>query len=171
MALLDHVDIKEAAVSPWKGKSGDQHLVAYLVPAEEQSPTINAIRSILTEVLPNYMIPSIYVTLAAMPLLPNGKLNRRALPPPDRQRPKLESLYAAPRTPVEVELAEIWAKVLELDQVGINDNFFDLGGHSLLATQVISRVIKSLSSKRVAQSPVSVVDSRGYGFGYHPEKG
>lgn len=156
MALLGHAAIKEAIVRLWESKTGDPCLVAYLVPADQQLPTITEVRLFLAEILPDYMIPSKYVTLAAMPLLPNGKLNRRALPSPDRVRPKLEHSYVEPKTQVEIELAKIWAQVLDLDQVGITDSFFELGGHSLLATQIISRVIKTfrlnVSLKELFQS-------------------
>jgi hypothetical protein len=86
------------------------------------------------------MIPSIFVFLDALPLTPSGKVDRRSLPAPDQQRPTLEHVFVAPRTPVEQILAEIWTSVLGLQQVGINDNFFELGGHSLLGTQIVSRV-------------------------------
>jgi acyl carrier protein len=90
------------------------------------------------------MVPSAFVFLDAMPLTPNGKLDRKALPAPDQSSPELRERYVAPRTPVEESIAKIWAEVLKLGKVGIHDNFFDLGGHSLLATQVISRIRKSL---------------------------
>jgi len=152
MALLDHVAIKEAVVRVWEGRPGDQRLVAYLVPAGQQAPTATELRRFLSEALPNYMIPSTFVTLDALPLAPNRKVNRRALPAPGRSRPELENSYLAPRTPVEEGLAEIWGQVLDIDQVGITDSFFDLGGHSLLATQVISRVIKTFRVKVTLRS-------------------
>jgi acyl carrier protein len=86
------------------------------------------------------MVPAAIVVLESLPLSPNGKLDRRALPPPDRTEPADREDYVAPRTPVEEMLAGIWATVLRLERVGIQDNFFALGGHSLLATQVVSRV-------------------------------
>jgi acyl carrier protein len=147
MALLDHVAIKEAAVRVWEGRPGDQRLVAYLVPSGQKIPTVTELRRFLSQTLPNYMIPSIFVTLDALPLAPNRKVNRRSLPAPGRSRPELENPYLAARTPVEERLSEIWAQVLDLDQVGITDNFFELGGDSLLATRVISRVIKTFRAK------------------------
>jgi amino acid adenylation domain-containing protein len=147
MALLDHVAIKEAVVRVWEGRSGDKRLVAYLVPAGQQLPTVTELRHFLSEALPDYMIPSIFVTLDALPLAPNRKVNRRALPAPGRSRPELENSYLAPRTPVEEGLAEIWAQVLDLDHVGVTDKFFELGGDSLLATQVISQVIRKFGVK------------------------
>jgi acyl carrier protein len=147
MALLDHVAIKEAAVRTWESRSGDQRLVAYLVPSGKKPPTVTELRRFLSQTLPNYMIPSIFVTLDALPLAPNRKVNRRSLPAPGRSRPELENPYFAARTPVEEQLSEIWAQVLNLDQVGITDNFFELGGDSLLATRVISHVIKTFRVK------------------------
>ena len=152
MALLDHVAIKEAAVRVWEGRPGDQRLVAYLVPSGQKIPTVTELRRFLSAALPNYMIPSIFVELDALPLAPNRKVNRRALPEPSRSRPELEEIYLAPRTPMEERLSKIWAQVLNLDQVGITDNFFELGGDSLLATQIISRVIKTFRVKVLLRS-------------------
>ncbi|MEP6703341.1 MAG: amino acid adenylation domain-containing protein [Acidobacteriota bacterium] len=98
------------------------------------------LRRVLTEKLPEHMMPFAFVLLDALPLTANGKLDRRALPPPGQSRPELETNYLAPRTPAEEMLAAIWVEVLKLKQMGVDDDFFQLGGHSLLATQVISRV-------------------------------
>jgi acyl carrier protein len=119
---------------------GENRLVAYVIPNVGQAPTTNNLRNFLKSKLPDYMMPSIFVTLDALPLTPNRKVDRRALPPPDGSRSEMEEAFVAPRTPVEVALAGIWAEVLGVERVGIHDNFFELGGHSLLATQVISRV-------------------------------
>jgi len=97
-------------------------------------------RQFLKERLPDHMVPSAFIVLESLPLTATGKIDRRALPPPDQARPELEKAYVAPRTSSEEVLAALWANVLGLDRVGIHDNFFDLGGHSLLATQLISRV-------------------------------
>jgi acyl carrier protein len=86
------------------------------------------------------MVPSAYVLLESLPLTPNGKVDRRALPAADPERNDIKEDYVAPRTPVEEELAAIWAKVLGREQVSVHDNFFELGGHSLLATQLTSRI-------------------------------
>jgi acyl carrier protein len=86
------------------------------------------------------MVPSIVMPLEALPLTPNGKVNRQALPQPDPGPSLLEETFVAPRTPVEIELAQIWNQVLKVEPIGIHNNFFDLGGHSLLATQVVSRL-------------------------------
>ncbi len=135
----------------------DKRLVAYVVTDQQKPLTISDLRSFLKEKLPDYMVPSAFVMLDALPLLPNGKLDRKALPVPDKSRPTLDTLFVAARTPVEKDLATIWAEVLSLDQVGINDKFFDLGGHSLRAVQVISRVINAfkleLPIKFLLESP------------------
>jgi acyl carrier protein len=96
----------------------------------------------MAEKLPDHMIPSTFVLLDAMPLMPNGKVDRQNLRETDNARPELQVAYVAPRTPVEKILARIWADVIGLEQVGIHDNFFELGGDSLSATRVISRVLK-----------------------------
>jgi FkbM family methyltransferase len=98
------------------------------------------LRLFAREKLPDYMIPSGFVFLDALPLTPNGKIDRRALPPPDSLEPDLQDRYLAPRTATEKRVAEIWAGVLHVKQVGIHDNFFELGGHSLLAIQLVSRI-------------------------------
>ena len=102
------------------------------------------LRDHLRKVLPEYMVPSAFVVFDALPLGPNGKLDRKALPAPEQSRPELDEAYVAPRTPTEQTLADLWAGVLGLERVGVQDNFFELGGHSLLATQVVSRMRKAL---------------------------
>ncbi len=102
------------------------------------------LRDFLKERLPEYMIPSAFVVLDALPLSPNGKLDRKALPAPDQDRPECQGAFVPPRTPTEELLASIWAEVLGVPRVGVHDNFFDLGGHSLQAVQVAARVSKAL---------------------------
>ncbi len=98
------------------------------------------LRNYLQETLPDYMVPSAFVLLDALPLSPNGKVDRRALPPPDQSRPELTADFVPPGTPVEEVVASIWAEVFEFETVGIYDNFLEMGGHSLLATQIMSRL-------------------------------
>ncbi|MDR3671879.1 MAG: condensation domain-containing protein, partial [Holophaga sp.] len=142
-ALRQHPAIREAVVLAREDTPGDMRLVAYLVATEGTGPLeAGDLRHQLSAFLPNYMIPSSFITLEALPLTPSGKLDRRALPSPEYQAPP--EVYVAPRTPVETILTGIFAEVLGLDRVGRNDNFFDLGGHSLLATQVVSRVRQTL---------------------------
>jgi hypothetical protein len=101
----------------------------------------------LKQVLPDYMVPAAFVRLDTMPLTTNGKIDRPALPQPDRERPEQTAEFAAPRTAMERALADIWRGVLNLDQVGVRDNFFDLGGSSLLAVEAFRRM-GSLSTGR-----------------------
>jgi amino acid adenylation domain-containing protein len=138
--LSEHSKVYQSVVLAREDVSGDKRLVAYVVPSHGPAPTTPELQAFLKDKLPDYMVPSAFVFLDAMPLTPNGKLDRKALPAPDQSSPELGASYVAPRTPEEELVAEIWAEVLKLDKVGIHDNFFDLGGHSLLATQVVSRV-------------------------------
>ena len=142
--LLTLGNVKEAVVVRREDGSEEKRLVAYIVADRTPAPSITMLRRALREKLPDYMIPAAFVVLDAMPLTPNGKVDRLALPAPDQSRPELENSFVAPRTPVEELLAEIWAEVLGLERVGIHDDFFDLGGHSLLATRVVSRIHKAL---------------------------
>ncbi|MEV6869076.1 condensation domain-containing protein, partial [Streptosporangium subroseum] len=136
-ALRAHPAVAAAIVT------GDgRRLVAYLVPADlgEGIPAAGELRAFLRASLPEYLVPSVFDELAALPLSPSGKVDRTALPDPDTVRPSPAAEPVAPRTPAEEVLAGIWADVLGLDRAGVTDNFFELGGHSLLATQVMSRV-------------------------------
>ncbi len=139
-ALLELSMIKEATIQTRNDSSSEPRLIAYVVPDQKPTPTVSMLRRHLKEKLPSAMIPSAFVMLDRLPLTPDGKLDRHALPAPNWRRPELDSAYVAPRTPTEKVLGEIWAEVLGLDQVGCQDNFFELGGHSLHATQLISRI-------------------------------
>jgi amino acid adenylation domain-containing protein len=141
-ALLRHGDFKKVFVTLRERGSGEPALIAYLVPETLPAPTASALRSALSEKLPDHMIPSAFVMLETMPLTPTQKIDRTALPEPGTKRPSLDTPFVAPGTSVERELAAIWREVLALDDIGIHDNFFDLGGHSLAATRVISQVLK-----------------------------
>jgi acyl carrier protein len=121
-----------------------KRLVAYVV--NRDPIQLCDLREFLKAKLPDYMVPSSFVFLDALPLMPNGKVDRSALPAPDQSRSELEQGFLPPRTPVEELLAGIWATVLGKDQVGVYDNFFALGGHSLLATQVVSRIRKAFQA-------------------------
>jgi amino acid adenylation domain-containing protein len=135
-ALGQHPAVRKAVVLAREDAPSEKRLVAYVV-AES---TADELRRFLKVKLPDQMVPAVFVLLDTLPLLSNGKIDRRALPVPDRTRPELDRTFVAPRTPTEELLAEIWAQVLDLERVGIHDNFFDLGGHSLLATQAVSRM-------------------------------
>ncbi len=133
-ALSTLPGVREAVVAVRQDTPGDRRLVAYVA----GDATAEELRGAVRERLPDYMVPAAFVTLAALPITPNGKVDRKALPAPEWQ--PAEAAYLPPRTPVEDVLAGIWAKVLGLERVGAADHFFDLGGHSLLATRVIARV-------------------------------
>jgi acyl carrier protein len=135
---LDRLAPREA--TPVANDMTDKRLVAYIVWKQGEAAQTGELRNFIKGHLPEYMLPSAFVELDALPLSPNGKVDRKLLPAPDGARPELEQAFVAPRNEVEQTLSNIWAEVLRLEQVGINDNFFDLGGHSLLATQVMSRV-------------------------------
>ncbi|MBO0797965.1 MAG: non-ribosomal peptide synthetase, partial [Blastocatellia bacterium] len=149
-----HADIREAVVLAREDTPGDKRLVAYLVTAPGGAPSISDLREFLKQKLPEYMVPAAFVMLDALPLTENGKLDRRVLPAPDAARPDLEEAYVAPRDPREEMLAEIWARVLGLQRVGIHDNFFELGGDSILSIQIIARANQrglQLTPKQVFQ--------------------
>jgi acyl carrier protein len=141
--LAHHPSIQQAVVLAREDTPGDKRLVAYVVTTNGSTISTHDLRSFLQHKLPDYMVPSAFVFLESLPLTPNGKIDRKALPALDHSRPELDDTFAAPRTAVEEILANIWAVVLNLDGVGIHDNFFHLGGHSLLATQVVSRIRSS----------------------------
>lgn len=143
-ALEQHPAIRQAVVVAREDTPGDARLVAYLLVAQERAPLVSALRSFLKLKLPNYMIPTAFVPLDAMPLTPNGKIDRRAFPAPNQARPALAEAFVSSRTPTEEMLAGLWATVLGIAEVGVHDNFFDLGGHSLMAVQVVSRLRDAL---------------------------
>ena len=140
--LTQHELVNAAVVIVRNDEPGEQRLVAYVVPPqadEEERLPVSSLHRHLKEKLPDYMIPAAFVMLKALPLLPNGKVDRNALPRPEAVRPELEQEFVAPRTPVEELLAGIWSQVLNIERIGVNDSFFELGGHSLLVTQIVTR--------------------------------
>ncbi|WP_241778689.1 non-ribosomal peptide synthetase [Streptomyces sp. AcH 505] len=141
-ALLTHPSVTLATVLLREDVPGDPRLVAYVV-ADPPVETA-ALRTHLQRDLPDYMVPAAFVPLDRIPLTPNGKTDRRALPAPASDRPELGAAYTAPRTETERTVAQVWAEVLGIDTVGVDDDFFALGGHSLLATQVVSRLRRRL---------------------------
>ncbi|MEH2092714.1 AMP-binding enzyme [Nostoc sp.] len=137
--LSQHPHVQASCVIAREDNRGDKRLVAYIVPQPQVTPTISVLRSFLKEKLPEYMVPSAIVILEALPVTPNGKIDRRALPAPE---PSSESRdkYVAPRNPIEEILAQIWQQVLKVELVGRDDDFFELGGHYLpCAYQIESR--------------------------------
>jgi amino acid adenylation domain-containing protein len=144
MTLYAHPSVREAVVMLREDAPDEKRLVAYVQPREQSELTSAELRNMLRETLPDYMMPSAFVLLDELPFTPGGKIDRRALPPPDNSRPELSETFVAPRNPTEELVAGVWREVLNLTQIGAQDNFFDLGGHSLLATQVIARLREEL---------------------------
>jgi amino acid adenylation domain-containing protein len=138
-ALRQVPGVRDAAVVPFSGAQGDRRLAAYLVLRDEPAHPPDDLPGQLRRRLPEYMLPSAYVFLDALPVNANGKLDVTALPPP-RACAEPPACYVAPRTQVESVVASIWSQVLGVEKVGALHSFFDLGGHSLLATQVVSRL-------------------------------
>lgn len=145
--LRSHAGVREALVLLREDSPGDQRLVAYWTAEGNNPPSINDLRDFLRETLMDYMIPSTFVLLEAMPLTPNGKVDRKALPAPDYVRPVREQGIVAPQTPTEILIADVWRELLKVDQISTLDNFFDLGGHSLMAIQVINKLVDKTGRK------------------------
>ena len=136
--------MRDAVVVAREDASGGKRLIAYVLAREELPPTTSEMRDYLKRRLPEYMVPSSFVVLEALPLTATGKVDRNALPAPEQARPELAHAYVAPRTAVEEVLCGFFSEVLQIEPVGVRDSFFELGGHSLLATQVTSRVRAAL---------------------------
>ncbi|MEM9923870.1 MAG: amino acid adenylation domain-containing protein [Cyanobacteria bacterium P01_D01_bin.50] len=139
--LMQHPDVKQAVVTLYKNND-DEKLIAYLVPSSDISQT--ELRKFLQDKLPYFMIPSNYMMLEEFPLTPNRKIDRKALPLPDKNRPDLDN-FVIPKTKIEREIAQIWQEVLQVEKIGIYDNFFDLGGNSLLMVKVHSKLREKFS--------------------------
>ena len=149
--LCQHVMVKEAVVLCRDDDAKGKRLIAYLVADDPDALSEADLRAFTRKRLPDYMLPSVFAFLDSFPLLSNGKLNLRALPEPDSEQHSREA-FVEPRSDLERQLAEIWRKVLSVEQVGIHDNFFDLGGHSLMAILVINGIRIEM------EEPVDVVD-------------
>jgi amino acid adenylation domain-containing protein len=149
-ALREHPEVADAACMPWEDTNGDKRLVAYVT--GHTQAFVNDLRRFLQERLPDYMVPSSIMQLSALPMTENGKVDRKALPTPDQNRPELESVFVPPRTETERTITKLWEEVLGIDKVGVNDNFFDLGGHSLFVVLLHNRM------KDIFQKELSIVD-------------
>ncbi|HJR08153.1 MAG TPA: amino acid adenylation domain-containing protein [Pyrinomonadaceae bacterium] len=139
-ALNAHADVRESVVVMREDANGEKRLVAYIVAEGAQLPRPADWQSYLKKTLPEYMIPYAFVPLESLPLTANGKIDRRALPEPDEARPDADEGFVEARNEIESLIAGIWANVLRLESVSVNDDFFEIGGHSLLATRVMLRV-------------------------------
>jgi acyl carrier protein len=138
--LRKHSSVRDAVVTLREDTPGDKRLVAYVVAEPGQTPSPAELRAFAKERLPEFMVPSTAVVLAAFPQTPNRKIDRKALPAPDHAATPRESAFVSPQNEIEARIAKIWQDVLKLPQVGVEDNFFDLGGHSLLIVQVLAKV-------------------------------
>jgi amino acid adenylation domain-containing protein len=140
-AIAAQSGVRETVVVVREDRPGERLLIGYLAAAADATPpTVTALRAALRARLPDYMVPADFVLLPALPLSPNGKVDRRALPAPRRERPELGEAFVSPESPTERTLATLWCEVLGRDRVGVVDNFFDLGGHSLRLGQVHARL-------------------------------
>ncbi|PYV69596.1 MAG: amino acid adenylation protein [Acidobacteria bacterium] len=142
--LATHPSVHHTVVKAREDTPGDRRLVAYIVPTRDQRPMTHILREFLKAQLPDYMIPSAFVVLDAMPLTPNGKMDHKQLPPPTRENSAIEPEFVAPRDRLETELVHIWESILGIKPIGITDNIFDLGVNSLIAAQLFARIEKTL---------------------------
>jgi len=140
--LGQHDSVRDVVVIMREDTAGDKRLVAYVTPQGNLQPNANQLKDYLKQRLADYMVPAAIVVLDKIPLTPNGKADRRALPIPAKKIDKSNENFVAPSTVTEKVLAEIWCDVLGLERIGIQDNFFDLGGTSLLGFQLIARAQK-----------------------------
>jgi acyl carrier protein len=143
--------VREVVVLAREDVPGDKRLVAYIVPRQQSKPDLEEVRNSVRDKLPAYMVPSAIVPMEAFPLTFSGKVDRRSLPAPERKR-RIDGSYAAPQGQSEKILAAIWEELLQVDQVGVRDNFFDLGGHSLLLVKMVPKVENAFGRK------VSIID-------------
>jgi amino acid adenylation domain-containing protein len=139
-ALDEHPDVQASAVVLSRAEAGNEHLVAYFVASEKARPTYRKLHNFLAVRLPEYMLPATFIRLEALPLNLSGKIDRVALPEPNSENTLRDKIFVEPRTRIEERVSEIIAQLLNLNEVGAEDNFFLLGGHSLLGTQVVARV-------------------------------
>ncbi|MEL6604843.1 MAG: amino acid adenylation domain-containing protein [Cyanobacteria bacterium J06614_10] len=151
-----HSSVQQAIVLAWENTPGNKRLVAYVIPSShpKTNPTttdsltdpsqrlVTKLRSYLQGKLPSYMVPAPFILLDSLPLTPNGKVDKRALPTPTNKRPDLVESYVAPLTALEKSLAKLWSTLLNIEEIGINDSFFELGGDSLQTTQLIAHIEK-----------------------------
>jgi len=140
--LSKHSAVRESLVSVWEDGEGNKHLVAYFVPKEMETVSLVELRRFLQRKLPDYMLPTYFVTLGALPLTANGKIDRAALPSPAATQ--VQSEFVAPKVGLESQLAAIWQQAFQRDRIGRDDDFLDLGGHSLLAARIAGEVEQTL---------------------------
>jgi acyl carrier protein len=148
--LCEHPGVRQGVVIAREERPGDKQLVAYVV-GRDPAPSVAELRQFLQAKLPDYMVPAWFMLLDELPLSPNGKLDRRALPAPSGERTS-GAAFVPPETDAQRRIAAVWSEVLGTDKVGIHDNFFDLGGHSLLLVELHSKL------REVFGQDISIVD-------------
>jgi aryl carrier-like protein len=137
--LNEHSAVRESVVIAHEEATGDKRLVAYVVARDGEPFSAEDLRNHLQQMLPDYMLPAVFVEMKALPLTLNGKIDRRALPAPEEVAVRPKKSFEAPRGETEQILADIWSDVLGIKPVGINDNFFEMGGDSILSIQIVVR--------------------------------
>ena len=170
VTLMQHPHIQETTVVTFTTQDGQKQLIAYFVPSRNKIPKTDDLRRFLQQKLPDYMIPAVFVKMDTLPLTPNGKINRKQLPKVKPVRPDLEIPYEKPSTRIEQTVAQIWTTSLNIDPIGVHDNFFDLGGNSLKLSQIKSRVDRTFQiniplrilfeSSTIAKSSLAIVQYR-----------
>jgi amino acid adenylation domain-containing protein len=150
-ALGQHSAVRDTVVIAREDAAGDKRLVAYVVPKIKIGPSVNELHNYLKKRLPNYMVPSVFVVMESLPLMPNGKLDRKALPEPKQVTDSItyqpERAFIAPRDNIEFQLVQIWEDILNVRPIGVRDNFFDIGGHSLLVMRLMSQIKSKFGKK------------------------
>ena len=154
--LALHPAVRETVVIVREDTPSDKRIVAYIVLKGDMTLSVSEAYAFLKERLPDYLIPSTFVQMPALPLNPHGKMDRQALPAPENSRPALDAEYAAPRTRSERIIAEIWQEVLQIEKVGLDDNFFELGGHSLIMAEMRIKLCELLDTD------ITIVDLFAY---------
>jgi acyl carrier protein len=145
--LREHEEIKDAVVLLHDNDTMGPALIAYITPLTTITASAEQLRAYLGRFLPDYMLPASVITLTTFPLTAHGKIDRQALPHPDRHQRATKKSFVAPQTPTQQQLAEIWCQLLQLSQVSLHDNFFELGGHSLLITRLATRIRSTFEVK------------------------
>ena len=154
--LAQQPQVRSAAVLLRTDSPGGPKLVAYVAANDAPADLVERLRARLRASLPEHMVPAQFVVLEQLPLMPNGKVDLKALPAPQQRPEELGNAFVAPRNPLEELIAEVWCEVLEIERVGVDDNFFELGGHSLLAAQVVERLGRArvkLPLRRIFEAP------------------
>lgn len=151
--LTQHPQIQEIVVKVREDIPGDKRLIAYFVAAKQSVPSTTQLHQFLANKLPDYMIPSTFISLKNLPLTPNGKVDHNALPEPQKIQRKVNASYIAAQTQLEQTIAKVWQEVLQVENVSVQESFFELGGHSLLVVQMQEKLVKALNR----QMPVAIL--------------